>query len=157
MERIQEFHYGPGPTFRSARSITKDDMVRVCETLNEHPFYRGICTFRPEPISEGGIVFDFLREEQPEPRRCAVCKTCSNRRYKSIRLRYGRFFPVPLEVMEEWKDNNEIVFPLNNIMTTHLKSFHGAPSFTTEELNVLAEALCTIGLVNPSVAYQRLV
>jgi hypothetical protein len=55
--------------------------------------------------------------------------------------------------MEEWKNCEEVVFPSNYIMSTHLKSFHGAPSFTTEELMVLAEAFYTIGLVNPSVAH----
>jgi hypothetical protein len=157
VEVVEDFHYGRGPTFRSIRPITKGDMVRLCETLSEHPLYRGVCALQPEPITEGGMVFRFLREEQPGPRRCAVCKTCSGPQYKSIRFRYGRFIPVPREVMEEWKDCEEVVYSSNQVMSTHLKSFHGAPPFTVEELLVLAEALCTIGLVNPSVAHLMLV
>ncbi len=156
VESIQEFHYGTGPTFRSARPITKGDIIRLCETLNQHPLYKDVCMFEPEPITEGGMVFRFLRQEQTGPRRCAVCRTCSGPWYKTIRFHYRKFIIVSKAVMAEWKDNDEVIFPSNYILSTHLKSFHGAPPFTTEELRILAGAFCTIGLVNPSVAVQRL-
>jgi len=44
--------------------------------------------------------------------------------------------------MSEWSENNDIIFDENNF----LKSFHGAPLFTIDELKVWEECFNQIGI-----------
>ena len=49
--------------------------------------------------------------------------------------------------MMEWLSNDDIIFHKNTIFTTFLKSFHGAPLFTTDELKILEDCFHKIGIV----------
>ena len=42
-------------------------------------------------------------------------------------------------VMTEWLDNNDIIFNKNSKFTIFLKSFHGSPLFTLDELKICAK------------------
>jgi len=50
--------------------------------------------------------------------------------------------------MSEWSENNDIIFDENNFFTIFLKSFHGAPLFTIDELKVWEECFNQIGIIN---------
>ena len=50
-------------------------------------------------------------------------------------------------VMTEWLDNNDIIFNKNSKFTIFLKSFHGAPLFTLDELKIWEECFNQIGIV----------
>ncbi len=49
--------------------------------------------------------------------------------------------------MTEWSGNNDIIFQTNTIFTIFLKSFHGAPLFTIDELKIWEECFKQIGIV----------
>jgi len=129
--------YTPGFSLKSTKTITKNDIIKICRYLDNQPEYKGNCTFRPEPITEGGIVFKF--KNHPEW-------------YKSIRLcvtyaEDGRWDIISKNVMKEWKDNDDMVLPSQRKITLYLKSFNCAPVFTIEELHIFERAFQRIGLV----------
>ena len=53
---------------------------------------------------------------------------------------------VPHNVMEEWKNNEDIILQKGLSIKTHLKAFHGAPVFTESELKIFCECAEKIGL-----------
>jgi len=118
----------------SDKDITKHDIITLCRLLNNEEFYTNLCTFQPEGITEGGIVFKFS----------------DGNWYKTIRFRKrqdGLGWPwVNTNVMTDWLDNNDIVININNTFSTFLKSFHGAPPFTIEELKIWGGCFNQIGI-----------
>ena len=52
--------YTCGYAIQMNEDVTKNDFVVLCELLNEHSIFKDICTFEPEPITEGGIIFRFI-------------------------------------------------------------------------------------------------
>ena len=65
--------YGRGFSLECNNIITKNDIIKMCKLLNEKDEYKDICEFKPEGISEGGIVFKFKNNSE-------------NKWYKSVRL-----------------------------------------------------------------------
>lgn len=114
------------------KDITKNDIITLCELLNNRELFHGICTFEPEPISEGGIIFRYIHPT-------------SDKWYKCIRIemidQYERWPFINKDVMKEWKDNNDLLFNAGSVQGTFLKSSGGAPSFTLEELNSIESCL----------------
>ena len=52
--------YCDGLKFKTEKIITKNDIITMCNLLNSRDEYLSqLCTFEPEPITEGGIVFKF--------------------------------------------------------------------------------------------------
>ena len=50
-------------------------------------------------------------------------------------------------VMNEWAENNDIIFNQNDKFTIFLKSLHGAPLFTIDELEIWEKCFNQIGIV----------
>lgn len=132
--------YTYGLTLKTERIITKDDIITMCKLLNSKDKYSNLCEFQPEAISEGGIVFKF--------------NNLDNKWYKSVRLcvgwypSKGNWYLINDNCLSEWSGNNDIIFDKNNEFTLFLKSFHGAPLFTIEELEIWEECFNQIGIVN---------
>ena len=132
--------YAIGLRLRTERIITKNDIIRMCELLGSKDEYTNLCEFQPEGITEGGILFKFK-------------DNLHNRWYKSVRLcvyngeSKGKWYWVNDNYLSEWTGNNDIIFDKNKKFTLFLKSFHGAPPFTLEELKIWEECFNQIGIV----------
>lgn len=131
--------YTRGLTLKTQRIITKNDIIIMCNLLNSENAYLNLCEFKPEGITEGGIVFRFI--DPPFGW------------YKSVRLCVdrenadGTWYPVYENVMTEWFGNDDIIFQTNTTFTIFLKSFRGAPLFTIDELKIWEKCFKQIGIV----------
>lgn len=132
--------YAVGLTLKTKQIITKNDIITMCELLNSKDEYFNLCEFQPEAISEGGIIFKFK-------------DSSCNKWYKSVRLcvnvgeSKGKWYCVNCNCLSEWTGNNDVIFDKNNKFTLFLKSFHGAPPFTLEELKIWEDCFNQIGIV----------
>ena len=132
--------YAPGLTLKTQFFITKDDIITLCKELTKKKCYSGLCEFQPEPISEGGIIFKFK-------------DNINYKWYKSVRLcvnsgeSRGKWPWVRDNYLSEWTGNEDTIFGSNNKFTLFLKSFHGAPPFTLEELKIWEECFNKIGII----------
>lgn len=132
--------YTSGLTLKTERIITKNDIITMCNLLNSNNEYSNLCEFKPEAITEGGIVFKFM-------------DNFDKKWYKSVRLcvgygeSRGQWYRVNENVTTEWTENSDIVFHKNIKFTIFLKSFHGAPLFTVDELKIWEECFNQIGIV----------
>ena len=124
------------------RPIKKKDLVEMSliltTKLNELYSNKYEVDVLIEDITEGGF----------EIRRRGVggwyTQDNNTKMYKTIRLGLkppGHFsFPmVPLNVVEEWKDDDEIVWKEGMILSTFLKAFYNAPKWTKRELDIFRE------------------
>lgn len=132
--------YTSGLSLKCEKAITKNDIITMCYLLNNRKEYSNLCEFEPEGISEGGIIFKFKDGFDPKW-------------YKSVRLcvhcdgSKGRWYFINRNVMDEWPGSNDIIFNEKNKFNTYLKSFHGAPLFTLDELKIWEECFNQIGIV----------
>jgi len=130
--------YTTGLNFKTERIITKNDIINLCNLLNNKDEYSSLCEFKPEGITEGGILYKFKNEHD-------------KKFYKSVRLgicnNIGKWCWINENVMTEWLDNDDIIFNKNVKFTTFLKSFNGAPLFTIEELKLWEQCFNQIGIV----------
>ena len=132
--------YTPGLQLKCNKNITKNDIIYMCKLLNKKNEYLNLCEFKPEGITEGGIVFKFK-------------EVFDHKWYKSVRLcvnsgnSKGKWYWVNENVMTEWIENSDIIFNENSKFTIFLKSFHGAPLFTLDELKIWEECFNQIGIV----------
>jgi len=150
----KEMFYQSGFIYKSLIDITKKDIITLCKLLNSLEYYKGVCTFEPEAISEGGIVYNFFNNDKVS--KCLICsrngRKCSEI-YKSIRFCLGyngnsdRWPCVSIDVMDDWVNDDDIVISKRSEIHTYLKAFCGAPPFTKEELAVIDDAFATVGLV----------
>jgi hypothetical protein len=124
------------------RDITKADMVNICNELTEK--FDNKYQFEPEPITDGFLYI-------------------KNLKYKCMRLSCSHAPWVNSNVMEEWKDNNDIFVKKttddnfkgrrksyydtkkgvygSNYYGTCLKSLYDAPAWTYDELKTIKEVL----------------
>jgi hypothetical protein len=132
--------YTRGGTLKVQQNITKGNIATMCHLLSNHKAYVNICEFAPEPITEGGIVYKFNETDT------------NNKWYKTVRFHY---FPgesqytwprIGMDVMEQWNENSDVLFSKNNKIELFLKSFHGAPVFTQDELKIWEECFNQIGM-----------
>lgn len=134
--------YSSGLTFKTEQSITKNDIITMCNLLNDRDEYSSqLCTFEPEPITEGGIVFKFKNNSEW---------------YKSVRFiksdvimfskDYHQWDWINANVMAEWLENYDVVFNKGYKFDTCIYSFHGAPVFTLDELKIWEECFNQIGV-----------
>ena len=132
--------YTTGLHLKTEKIITKDDIITMCNLLNNNNEYSNLCEFKPEGITEGGIVFKFKYN-------------FDQKWYKSVRLcvdwgaSRGKWYWVNENVISEWSGNNDIIFDKNTKFTIFLKSFHGAPLFTIDELKIWEECFKQIEIV----------
>jgi len=132
--------YTNGFTLKTLKIITKNDIINMCNLLNNRDEYINICKFLPEGIGGGGIIFNYKN-------------AVNDNWYKSVRLQVnngntgGKWYWVNDNVINEWTDNNDIIFDKNVKFTIFLKSFHGAPVFTLEELKIWELCFNQIGII----------
>ena len=132
--------YATGIRLKTEKIITKNDIITMCKLLNSKDEYYKLCEFQPEGIAEGGILFKFKDGND-------------NKWYKSVRLcvshgeSKGKWYWINENVISEWSDNNDIIFDTNIKFTIFLKSFHGAPLFSIDELKIWEECFNQIGIV----------
>jgi hypothetical protein len=132
--------YTNGLTLKTERIITKNDIITMCNLLNSNNEYSNLCEFQPEGITEGGILFKFK-------------DNFDSNWYKSVRLcvnsrcTRGIWYWINENVITEWSGNNDIIFNNNIKFTIFLKSFHGAPLFTLDELKIWEDCFKQIGIV----------
>ena len=132
--------YTSGFTLKTEKIITKNDIITMCNLLNNKDEYLNLCKFEPEGITEGGIIFKFN-------------DGFDNKWYKTVRLRVydgnikGKWYWINENVMSEWHKNNDMIFDKNQRFTIFLKSFYGAPLFTIEELKLWEYCFNQIGIV----------
>lgn len=140
--------YTDGLTFKTEKVITKNDIINLCKLLNNREEYINICEFKPEDITEGGIVFKFknaLNEKWYKSVRLCVYSGISKAKGYNICSK-GNWYLINENVMNEWNENNDIIFHANIKFPTVLKSFNGAPVFTLEELKIWEECFNQIGI-----------
>ena len=130
--------YTNGITFKTNRIITKNDIISICKSLNSRDEYKNICEFKPEGVSEGGIVFDF-KEKINGYKSVRLCVRCGSTN--------GIWYWVNNNVMNEWYENNDIIFNANTKFTIFLKSNGEAPAFTIDELRIWEECFNQCGIV----------
>lgn len=122
--------YTEGYTLIALHDITKADIAQLCRLLEAE--FNNKYMFKPEPISEGGIMFNNLPASQ----------------YKSMRLfginrtNYGW---IKDDVLEQWTDDKTVLCKQGTIVQTFLKSFDGAAPWTVDELKKFAIGFCQIG------------
>lgn len=169
------YTYASGMKLTALKDITKGDMVILCKELNKIHADSGL-RFEPEPITEGGIVYIFpnnstiprdkyktirmnfiyplIKYKRSFIRFCDIDSyKVSKRHLKKLGLDHliekkDKFdWPcVPVNVMELWENNNEVILESGLSLDTCLKAFRGAPVFTENELKVFGEASEKIGL-----------
>jgi hypothetical protein len=158
--------YCEGYDLEPIKNITKDDIVKLCESL-QNKFNSTVAgnekyIFEPECITEGGIVMKSWPGKKEE-------------QYKTMRIWFskapGGSWPFVDNPMELWHDD---MLPILNIETynreylgtsfssrkpkrskkepihTFLKAFRGAPLWTTKELIIFEHCLDSIGLIRAS-------
>ena len=124
--------YTSGYTLKSLKDITKNDIIILCNLLNNNENYIDICTFEPEPITEDGIIYKFIN---------------NNTWYKTVRFNlYVKWDWIDENVMTMWNKNKDILLRDKQKMNLFLKSFHGAPVFTLDELQIWESCFNEIGL-----------
>lgn len=132
--------YTYGYSLLSTKVIQKKDFVLLCELLaTEFNKYYNTNTysFEPEAISEGGIVFGNFRGDNNNPK------------FKTMRLHtiteLGKYGWINKNVMEEWKNSEDILCNNNQKIGTTLKAFYGAPLWTINELKMFEKCFNIIG------------
>jgi hypothetical protein len=115
--------YASGSTFVANRNITKADIVTLCNRLSTDEY-----KIHPEAICEGGLVYKFLTFDT----------------YKSIRLCLPYWPQINWNVMNEWRNNDDVVIPVDTRFTLFLKS-QRAPAFTPLEIHHIEAGLTSIG------------
>jgi hypothetical protein len=115
--------YTRGFTITSLNIIKKSDFYDLCKILSEefNKYYNTTeYIFEPEPISEGGILFKQI-------------PNMKNKMYKSMRIyisQYGNYGYINDNILDEWKNNNDILCNKNVVIDTFLKSFNDAHLWT---------------------------
>lgn len=132
--------YIHGFTLKISTDISKQDFVLLCdkvsrefsETFNEE------YEFAAEGILEGGIqMIKFPGSDKliKQPRGDLL------RPYKSMRFFFHgqKKWPwIPLTWKNDWKNSDEILFEKGTKHSCFLKALYGAPTWTLEELEILA-------------------
>lgn len=120
-------------TIYAARDITKHDIAFTClqiQTAYREKELDTTIEFKPEPITEGGIVFVFDKPNM----------------YKCIRFQHnGRFWPCVND--ENWLHDTTSIFPTGTKINLFLKAFYDAPSWSKAEIDIFLKALSNNGFV----------
>jgi len=157
--------YTSGYDLTATRDITCNDIALMCTDLdakfNDY-FSSDQYRFVPEAITEGGILmwkWPGKIEHGDDHRRSM---------YKTMRITFRRGWPWIRHDydcrVEKWLGDNTVIcrgqtdlhldggIPLystgnSRLTNTFLKAFHGAPSWTGEELQLFEACLAKIGMV----------
>lgn len=126
--------YCCGFSLKASEDVTKGDIIILCNTLNTHGYYRGLCTFTPECVTDGGIKFNFYNRSWFKTVRLGIVTIENGQWYDATNL-------------DDWINSTEIVFKKGTKINLLLKSFFGAPVFTLDELRVWEYCFSQIGCI----------
>lgn len=128
--------YTPGYNLRTTQPLTKQKLVQLCHALAQafNTYYQtDEFSFEPEPITEGGIVFTNYKSV-----------------YKTMRIfptkKFSLYGWLPSNVMQAWQNDTEVLLEAQSEMGTYLKSFHGAPLWTHEDLKLFEQCFNEFGI-----------
>ncbi len=139
---IQTYTYGY--RLKTIRAISTHDMVQLCKRLGEefnNQFPNNTCSFQPEAISEGGIVF--------------MGSALKGDAYKTMRLppssRNRWKFKIPKwpvivpDQLTKWENTEaKELYPAGAELCTFLKAFRAAPRWTRKELQIFEKCFLEI-------------
>jgi len=153
--------YDSGASYKLKRDITTFQFYNLCKELNLKfkEKYKSDFEFRPEPITEGGIIFQHLKEIDIKKvlklpvELINIIKEYvgpNEKMYKSIRLFHNEDWPwIDKNTLKKWsnKDNQQILFHKDQKISTFLKAFYKAPAWTNEELEIFNDCFLSVGAV----------
>tara|TARA_Y100000389_G_C17392660_1_gene480754 strand:- start:541 stop:1047 length:507 start_codon:yes stop_codon:yes gene_type:complete len=145
--------YASGLTLKTKQKIIKNDIITLCNLLNNKDKYSNLCEFQPEGITEGGILFKFnknnvdYKKEWYKSVRLCVGSALQKGPYNMTFQEAGKWYRIYEGSLAEWDGSDDIIFNENTTFSTFLKSFNGAPLFTLEELKLWEECFNQIGIV----------
>jgi hypothetical protein len=133
-----------GLTLETTKGITKNDIINMCDLLNNKEEYSNLCKFQPEAITEGGIKFNFKVPGFDE--------IAKKQWYKSVRFYTqrpsGTWYGIDNNTcVSDWTGSDDIIFNKKSKFTMFLKSHYGSPLFTQEELKIWEECFNKIGII----------
>jgi hypothetical protein len=121
-----------GYSYKSTKIVYKKDIVRLCELLGELDYFKDICRFAPEPVYGGGIKFVYKE---------------NGKMFKTVRLGIRHFPYMDENVMDKWKNSEDIVLDKFNRINTILKSYDGSPVFNNKEVIFFENCLKELGFI----------
>ena len=135
---MDKFTYTPGFKFIVTKDFTRRDYINLCSDLelNLSIKYNELINVKPEPIAEGGI------------------RIYHGDGYKSIRHRlHSPYYNKSVlswpnigeHVVEEWSENDKIIFPERSESKTFLKAFD-SPLWTKEDLTLIGDCMNRKGI-----------
>jgi hypothetical protein len=120
-------------------NITKGQFINICRSISAHFSYDQPIDMVPEPITEGGILFKGGGYGH---------MYTTGMWYKTMRIRMEnvRWPMIDETTINEWTDNNEILYPAGTKGTTFLKAFSYAPGWTFGELTIFRSVFEAYGI-----------
>lgn len=146
--------YESGWTVTFPQGLTRGNVVSVCEELAPQlsALHETPVTVEPERISNGGLVVKFT--EHP-----AWYKTlrfgCGYAMVGGGKVSEWPFIPSG-NALELWRDNDTPVFTSEDVTSTFLKAFDGAPVFTRAEMQLFEATFAARGGVVSKRGRKRL-
>ena len=122
--------YTHGFKLNVLHNLSKGDILSLCNQLST-AFGPGN-EFRPEPIGNGFLIWAQWPGKDAEGYKCMRLFADRDQSY--------RWPWIHQDVMEDWKENPDIVIPKGKYYT-FLKAFHTAPMWTQDELKRVKECL----------------
>jgi len=117
--------YHSGPILKTTKNISKSDFMIMCKDLNEN-FKPGKYIFVPEKITEGGLEMKPTKQYDKKEFQAKLIRFCKD---------YQRKIEWPyIKNIEDWSNDNELVFLKDNKFGTVLKSFY-APCWKMDEID----------------------
>lgn len=141
-----EASYSSGPTIEFFRPVTRGELVKLCTrfaTQLQALHNDKTVSVIPEGISEGGIRF--------AGDGYGGASDGAGTKYKSIRISIPNSLSWPWltekTVMTDWKDSDELLYPVEHKVSTVLKTYRGADHWTYAELEIFSEVCKAFGIM----------
>jgi hypothetical protein len=123
-----------GPNLYIYYDLSKKNFITICDLMG--------CT--PEPISEGGFQYVGVTGLKTIRLQTDYPKPISRKNFMPTRTVWPW---IGEKTYEEWRNSSETILSGNQIVTTTLNSFYGAPSFTLEELEKWKTVLAKYSII----------
>ena len=153
---------------RTYRDITKDDIMKLCELVNDDIEFNSICEFdiNNDSCNDGRILYKYIKTNSYSDS-FEVDKRWNRKMLKFLKVGncgWNTNWPV-FTNKEDWIGNNDIVCRNKQLIDIHFDSYYEAQKFTSKEINIWYKALQTLGLkktkcscwvINPKKAIREL-
>lgn len=122
--------YTSGFKFKCTKDLTKADYIAICEQLSAQLNF----IINPEPIWEGGFLFTNTKGFK------------TMRHHVTLNNKDVKWPWITPNTVFEWKDSQEILWPINSECDTFLKAFRGADIWTLEQLKIFSKVFEFYGI-----------